>query len=405
MIRRRLGFRSSGYAVAIFVGALVQVACSSTKSAGPGSADGGAGQPGASEAADARRPDASQPPPGSTGAAGFPGNGGNAGSTGGGVGGVAGSTGGGASGSAGMSPAADAAVTDPGSGGQSSDRDAGAGIHAGDAAEDIASVGSGGSTGAAGWPAVTDYAAAGPFTPMRVTNTGPGGAYDVFRPTVLGAEGRRHPIISWANGTLYSVDDYQLLLSHWASHGFVVIAGHTNTTAGGATHKAGIDWLVAQNAAATSPYFGALDTGKIGASGHSQGGGATIAAGANKPGTTGITVTLPLMPLLSFEADQTIVSHQLVPMFNVNASMDNRDPTGTNANAIYAGAVTELVQATFIGVHEDAMNAKMHAPTVAWLRWKLMADVQAKSMFYPAAGCGLCQDADWKSVRYKNSPP
>jgi hypothetical protein len=67
--------------------------------------------------------------------------------------------------------------------------------------------------------------------------------------------------------------------------------------------------------------------------------------------------------------------------------------------------VTELVQATFIGVHEDAMNAKMFGPTVAWFRWKLMADVQAKSMLYPAAVCQLCQDPDWKSVLYKNSPP
>ena len=37
-------------------------------------------------------------------------------------------------------------------------------------------------------------------------------------------------IISWANGTLYALDSYQNLLEHWASHGFVVIAGHTNTT-------------------------------------------------------------------------------------------------------------------------------------------------------------------------------
>ena len=265
--------------------------------------------------------------------------------------------------------------------------------------EDAASAGDAGA-----WPAVTDFSAPGPFPPMRQINVGPGGAYDIFRPTDL-ADHRKHPIISWANGTLFSVDDYQMLLSHWASHGFVVIANHTNTTAGGATHKAGIDWLVAQNATPTGPYFGALDPKQIGAAGHSQGGGATIAAGSNKPGITGITATLPLMPLLSFEADKTIVAHQLVPMFNINASMDNRDPTGAIANQIYEGAVTELVQAAFIGVHEDAMNAKMHGPTVAWWRWKLMGDLQAKAVFYPASGCGLCKDADWKLVRTKNPAP
>jgi hypothetical protein len=232
-------------------------------------------------------------------------------------------------------------------------------------------------------------------------NTGPGGAYDVFQPAVL-TDNRKHPIVSWANGTLYTVDDYALLLQHWASYGFVVIAGHTSTTAGGATIKAGIDWLVAEDAIAASPYFAVLDVTKIGAAGHSQGGGATIAAGANEPGTTGITTTLPLMPLLKFEADPTIVSRQLVPMFNVNATMDVNDPTGMVANAIYDGAVTELVQAAFIGVHQDAMNVKMQAPTVAWFRWKLMGDVVARAFFYPVSTCSLCEDPDWQSVRYKN---
>jgi hypothetical protein len=263
----------------------------------------------------------------------------------------------------------------------------------------------GGSSDAAAWPTVSDYAAPGPFTVVRETNIGPAAAYDLFRPSELATDHRKHPIISWANGTLFSVDDYAPLLSHWASHGFVVLANHTNTTAGGGTHKAGIDWLVAQNALSSSAYFGTLDVKLIGAAGHSQGGGATIAAGANKPGTTGITVTLPLMPLLSFETDKTIVAHQVVPMFNVNASMDNRDATGMYANQIYDGAITELVQASFNGVHEDAMNAKMHGPTAAWFRFKLMGDMKAKAAFYPMSTCGLCQDADWKLVRYKNPAP
>ena len=270
---------------------------------------------------------------------------------------------------------------------------------------DSGSAAAAGPGGGSGWPAVSDYAAAGPFTTLRQNNTGPAGAYDVFRPMVLGEQGRRHPVISWANGTLYSVDDYSALLLHWASHGFVVIAGHTNTTAGGGTHKAGIDWLVGESKSATSPFFGVLDVAKIGAAGHSQGGGATIAAGANKPGTTGIVVTLPLMPILNFETDKTIVAHQLVPMFNVNATMDKNDPTGAFATQIYDGAVTELVQASFIGVHTDAMNAKMHAPTVAWFRWRLMGDAQARATFYPMSTCGLCKDPDWMLVRYKNPAP
>jgi hypothetical protein len=254
------------------------------------------------------------------------------------------------------------------------------------------------------WPAVADYGAAGPFAITRETNTGPGAAYDIFRPTTLGANGLHHPIVSWANGTLFSLDDYAKLLTHWASHGFVVIAGHTNTTAGGGTHKMGIDWLVSENARGGSPYFGVLDTKHVGASGHSQGGGATIAAGANKPGPVGLTTTLPLMPILSYETDKTIVGKQTAPMFNINATMDTRDPTGAVADAIFTGANTELVQAAFIGIHEDAMGPAMLAPTLAWFRFRLMGDTAARAPFYPSGTCGLCQDKAWKVVRYQNAP-
>jgi hypothetical protein len=258
--------------------------------------------------------------------------------------------------------------------------------------------------GAAAWPAVTDYAARGPFPITRESNTGPNGMYDIFRPSQLAEQGRRHPIISWANGTLFDIGDYQKLLEHWASHGFVVIAGHTNSTAGGATHKAGIDWLLAENGRAGSAYRGVIDATKIGAAGHSQGGGATIAAGSNKPGPTGIVATLPLMPLLSFESDKTIVSRQTAPMFNINASMDDRDPSGAVANQIFTGAMRELVQASYIGIHEDAMNVTMFRPTLAWFRAHLMGDERARPLFYPSGTCGLCQEPAWKQVRHKNTP-
>jgi Chlorophyllase len=255
----------------------------------------------------------------------------------------------------------------------------------------------------AGWPPVADYGAPGPYAIARDRDTGPGGANDVFRPAAFDP-GRKHPIISWANGTLFSLTDYQKLLEHWASHGFVVIAGHTNSTAGGGTHKAGIDWMVAENGRSGSPYLGALDPKMIGAAGHSQGGGATIAAGSNKPGPTGLVTTLPLMPILSFESDKSVLGKQLVPMLNINASMDDRDPSGAVANQIFTDAKMVLVQASFIGVHEDAMSAAMHRPTLAWFRLYLMGDEAARPLFFPPATCGLCKDAAWKQVRHKNVP-
>ena len=345
-----------------------------------------------------------------------------AGATGGagGSAGVGSSSASGSVGSAGTtgSGAGNGAATGPGGMGGSGTGTSGAG---GAGGADPSGTGSGGSPegGAAGsgnadaasadgasgaWPRIDDYAAPGPLMVRHDVNTGPGAVYDVFRPTVLGGDARKHPIISWANGTLFGIPDYQKLLEHWASHGFVVIAAQSRSTGGGATHKAGIDWLVAENGRAGSPFAGALDTKAIGAAGHSQGGGATIAAGSNKPAAAGIVATLPLMPILSFETDKTIVSRQTAPMLNINATMDDRDPTGAIAKQIYDGANRELVQAAFIGIHEDAMAAAMHGPTLAWFRLHLMGDDRAKALFYPATTCGLCRNTAWREVRYKNTP-
>jgi len=250
------------------------------------------------------------------------------------------------------------------------------------------------------WPSVTDFAARGPFAIQRETNVGPNAAYDIVRPMQLGEEGREHPIISWNNGTLYQIDRYQHLLDHWASHGFVVMGAHTNRTRGGAVHKAAIDWLVAENGRAGSVYLGMLDLTKIGAAGHSQGGGATITAGANLPGPAGIVTTMPIMPITAFERPQ--LAQQTASMLIVSGTEDPR--ANGVADQAFADVTTEFVDAQFVGVHEDAMNPGIQGATVAWFRYQLMGDVTAKAQFYPPTTCGLCRDDAWMRLRRKTPP-
>jgi dienelactone hydrolase len=250
------------------------------------------------------------------------------------------------------------------------------------------------------WPSVTDFAAPGPFAVTRETNVGPNAGYDIVRPMRLGEQGRKHPVVSWNNGTLYQIDRYQHLLDHWASHGFVVMGGHTNSTRGGAVHEAAIAWLVAENARAGSAYFGMLDLTKIGASGHSQGGGATITAGANVPSPSGIVTTMPLMPISSFERSH--LAQHTASMLVVSATEDER--ANRVADQALTDVTTELVDAQFVGVHEDAMNPGLQGATVAWLRYQLMGDLSAKAQFYPAGTCGLCDDSAWARLRRGNAP-
>jgi dienelactone hydrolase len=250
------------------------------------------------------------------------------------------------------------------------------------------------------WPSVTDFAAPGPFAIERETNVGPDAAYDIVRPARLGEEGRKHPIVSWNNGTNYQIDRYQDLLDHWASHGFVVMGAHTNRTRGGAIHEAAIDWLVAENARPGSTYFGILDVTKIGASGHSQGGGATITAGAGIPSPSGIVTAMPLMPISAFERPH--FAQQTASMLIVSATDDDR--ANSVADQALTDVGTEVVDAQFVGVHEDAMHPGIHGATVAWLRYQLMGDQSARAQFYPSGTCGLCDDSGWARLRYANTP-
>jgi hypothetical protein len=143
-----------------------------------------------------------------------------------------------------------------------------------------------------------------------------------------------------------------------------------------------------------------LDVTKVGAAGHSQGAGATITAGANVPGPTGIATSMALMPISSFE-DSHLVDHT-APMLIVSATEDPR--ANGVADRAFANLTTELIDAQFVGVHEDAMNPGIHGATVAWLRYQLMGDEAAKAQFYPAETCGLCSDSAFARVRHKNSP-
>jgi len=137
-----------------------------------------------------------------------------------------------------------------------------------------------------------NYAAAGPYGSTTMNKVGPNKSFTVFRPKVLGQAGVRHPFITWGNGTGAVPSIYAGLLSHWATHGFVVIASNSTQTGNGKELVKGIGWLVSENKRAGSIFYNKLDPSAIGASGHSQGGCGCVNA-ANDPR---VKCAAPLMP-------------------------------------------------------------------------------------------------------------
>ncbi|WP_433390948.1 alpha/beta hydrolase family protein [Micromonospora sp. KLBMP9576] len=101
--------------------------------------------------------------------------------------------------------------------------------------------------------------------------------------------GGRFPVIGFGHGFLQGVSRYYSTMSHLATWGFIVVAP---TSQGGLLPNHGafaddlnaaLTWAVAQDTATGSRFAGHVRVDRLGLSGHSMGGGASILAAARNP--------------------------------------------------------------------------------------------------------------------------
>ncbi|MFD9887880.1 acetylxylan esterase [Amycolatopsis sp. NPDC059027] len=231
--------------------------------------------------------------------------------------------------------------------------------------------------------------------PFPVTTEALDAAHTVYRPTALGENGLKHPVIVWGNGTGATPPIYAGLLRHLASHGFVVAAANTTNSGSGREMLDGATTLIAENGRAGSKYYQKIDTAHVGATGHSQGGGGAIAAGADAR----ISATIPIEP-----GPQGSIGALHSPMFILGGQADiivsppllviPRYNQATQIPAIYG----ELAGATHFTPVGD--GGGFRGAITAWFRFWLMGDEQARPVFFgPASSCQLCNDQAWSSVR------
>jgi hypothetical protein len=349
-------------AVAIFV-----TSCASDDGSGSGNGPGGAGANGGNGAA------------GGTGAGGGVGNGGNAGNGGGGSGGAAGVGGvignggsGGNGGSAGGGAAGVGGTTPGGTGGQmgsgGSGASAGTAGAAGTGAGATAGTGGGG-TACTGLPAVTSVDMDGPFATTVDQNAGANSW--VFRPTEMGKDGVKHPIFVWGTGATSVPSQYDFHLRRIASHGFVAISPNSSRVSA-AMLKASLDWILAQNDAAGTPYHQKLNTAKVAMGGHSLGSVGTFNLEATE---TRLTTTIHIA---GGSMDGQGSSKVKTPTAYICGETDialnncNRDFMNVQTDPTFYSVLTGID-------HVGAARAAIPG-MVAWLRWHLACE-DRKAMF------------------------
>lgn len=243
------------------------------------------------------------------------------------------------------------------------------------------------------FPAVANFSDPGPF-PVVGRQEGPG--CSIFRPSVLGEGGRRHPVILWGNGTGSQPANYAGLLSHWARQGFVVAAANTGQAGSGMDMLNCLTYLAQRNAAADGPYAGKLDLSHVGASGHSQGGRGAIMAGRDPR----VGFTAPFMPA-GRGGPPAEGAKPAGPMLLLSGGADTVAPPETAQKALFDQASGPVFWATAEGVGHFAPGGDggpFRVISTAWFRWRLMGDAAAARWFEGEA-CTVCTAPGWTVQR------
>ncbi|MPZ00478.1 MAG: acetylxylan esterase [Actinophytocola sp.] len=230
--------------------------------------------------------------------------------------------------------------------------------------------------------------------PHAVTVEQGGPDHTLYYPSDLGAGGTQHPVVIWGNGTGATPETYDEGLRHFASWGFVVAAANTTQAGSGKEMLAGARFLIEEDQRSGSVFYGKIDETRIGAAGHSQGGGGAIAAGADPI----VDTTIPIQP-----GPQGTVGDLHGPAFFISGQFDWIVPS-SYVYSRYLGA--DHVPAVF-GELRGAdhffpgdTRLRLIGATTAWFRFHLMADENARGIFFgPSSTCGICTDTEaWSKV-------
>jgi hypothetical protein len=344
------------------------------------------------------------PQAGTGGTAGVGGSGGTAGtnSASGGTGGAQGGAGGVAAGGAGTGGAAG---TDGGAAGSAgTGAGAGNGGLAGAAGASGGAAGAGGGqggkggSGAAGGPSlppITDYEAQGPFPTTVDMGVGPNDDYIVFRPTTLGEDGFLHAPIVFGPGIGQQASVHTIMLTNFASHGFVVVGtpvlnGGPGDDANLAKMEDGLDWIIEQN---TMPgmYQGKLWVDHAISMGFSVGGTSAVELGGHEAVATVVSIH-----------GHTATAALHGPMLQTTGTLDTVGmPLQQNT---YNTSQVQTFLATLTGANHPYIErdggGDERPAILAWMRYWIYGDMGARNYFF-GEDCVLCE-APWENPQRKN---
>jgi predicted dienelactone hydrolase len=236
------------------------------------------------------------------------------------------------------------------------------------------------------------FAERGPFqVTMERRNVGEG--FTLFVPQPLGANGMRHPVVTWGVGTVSTISAYTALLTHFASHGFVVVATERKMTGSGREMLQGVELVFAENDDPSSRFFQKIDP-RACAAGHSQGGFGATNAGVDPR----IVCTVPLAG-----ASMTSAANLQGPSFIAVGALDTTVPPNTSPLASFRAASRPAIFGIVAGAGHATVTGNggpFRGYATAFFAANLFGDRAARSLFFgEQRQCGICNDPSWMIVR------
>lgn len=261
----------------------------------------------------------------------------------------------------------------------------------------------------------------------------PNGMEDVvYEPTNLAAVKGKLGVYIWGNGGCgYDATSARFHLIEIASHGYVAIApgeiisGPKGPATPPASDKratpekmiAALDWILAENARAGSPYYGKIDAGAVAFSGHSCGGLIAMTAALDPrakalvlensglfrqmPGGMGADPKMgEVMKLMGRMTKADLVKLHTPVLYILGGPQDMAEPNGLD-DFKHIESVP-----VFVADHPGAGHGGLFAEPnsegtkieLDWLAWQLHKDAVAARTF-TGSDCTLCRDYRWNVYR------
>ena len=253
----------------------------------------------------------------------------------------------------------------------------------------------------------------------------------VYRPADLAALGsRKLGVVAWGNGGCSNDGaSSRFHLLELASHGYLVLASGRILSGPGAPPAAprapaeggqpqpprtlatdltdAIDWALAENERAGSPYFGRIDPAQVALSGWSCGGLQALQV-ANDPRVK--TVVMHNTGVLNGGPNTTIPGMDLTKDALANFHTPVIYILGGPPDIAYANGMDDFERLAHVpavvanlpvghgGTFQEPNGGAAASVAVSWLDWQLRGDRAAARRFV-GDDCGLCRDASWTLQR------